>query len=141
MTDSPRTPTGRQLVEDEPRLVTGEHDMLTRVLAIEREAAGTEALRAALKRLVDFCDIEVPYWGDMPRQERRWEEYTALLRAARAALASTPPTPDTGLTAERLAEGLREHFEATLATECPDADFDYDECASRILARLTEADQ
>ena len=34
----PITHAGRVLVEDEPRLVTGEHDMLTRVLAIESDA-------------------------------------------------------------------------------------------------------
>ena len=35
---TPRTPSGRQLVEDEPRVVLGPHLMLDRVLAIEREA-------------------------------------------------------------------------------------------------------
>lgn len=34
----PTTEAGRALVADEPRLVTGEHSMLTRVLAIESEA-------------------------------------------------------------------------------------------------------
>jgi hypothetical protein len=49
----PRTAAGRELVEDEPRLVTGEHSMLARVLAIEAEAASSdsEALRAAKKRV------------------------------------------------------------------------------------------
>lgn len=35
---TPSTEAGRRLVEDEPRVVTGEHDMRTRVLAIEEQA-------------------------------------------------------------------------------------------------------
>ncbi len=42
----PRTEAGRRLVEDEPRVVTGEHSMLNRVLAIEAEAAQGAAPRA-----------------------------------------------------------------------------------------------
>jgi hypothetical protein len=40
MTRQPATAAGRALLEDNgPRVVTGEHDMLTRILAIEAEAA------------------------------------------------------------------------------------------------------
>jgi hypothetical protein len=40
------------------------------------------------------------------------------------------------LDVSRLAEGLRDHFHLTLVTECPDVDFDYDECARRIRAAI-----
>jgi hypothetical protein len=73
MTD-PTTAAGRALVEDEPRVVTGEHSMLTRVLAIEAEAAAP--YREALERLV-LCHEQMR--GEDSRCDR-YEEARALLR-------------------------------------------------------------
>ncbi len=58
----PRTAAGRALVEDEPRLVTGEHSMLARVLAIEAEAAALDVgrLARALSAVKGWID---PYSG------------------------------------------------------------------------------
>jgi hypothetical protein len=52
----PRTAAGRELVEDEPRLVTGEHSMLARVLAIEAEASRIDVERwyAAFEKVTGF---------------------------------------------------------------------------------------
>ena len=69
LTVEPRTKTGRVLVEDEPRLVTGEHDMRTRVLAIENEAG-------ALSSEGDGPDYEAM------RQQKGWPTPIAMRRAA-----------------------------------------------------------
>jgi hypothetical protein len=52
----------------------------------EALAEAAAPYRAALERLVAFCDIEVPYWGDMPYQDERWAIYNGLLKEARALL-------------------------------------------------------
>ena len=53
----------------------------------------TEAPRTAVRRLLDFLDYELPYWGDMAGQEHRWEVYTDLLSAARAEAAAPAAAP------------------------------------------------
>jgi len=93
--------------------------------AIEREAAApaaTEALRAALERLVtvveDFTDLAA--------------NDDAMVQA-RVALASPEPTPDSGLDVERLAEAIRNVYIAPSASRDMDA-----KNIVREYARLSE---
>jgi hypothetical protein len=155
---TPRTEAGQRLLKewmmlrpDHPPNTAKVRDI---ILAIEREAAGTEALRAALDDMVQ--NFNAALWSQNRSQKRAYNR-------AIVALASTPSTPDTGLpicgcscgccsimhreatpdtglTAERLAEALRAARIPTGPTTLLSSEEAgiHLEQARAILARLTE---
>jgi hypothetical protein len=94
---TPRTKAGRETLADPYFAPPGTpfYDALkVRILAIEREAGGTDALRAALERLVAEYD-------DDPIRPASW----ISMKQARAALAASDAGP-AGIDVERLASGI-----------------------------------
>ena len=72
----PTTAAGRELVEEEPRLIHGEHSMLRRVLAIEAEAAERAAPKVDAQTadlLAALAELNIYSRGDLdlrpPRRE------------------------------------------------------------------------
>jgi hypothetical protein len=149
MPEQPRTEAGRRIWQEKPIGWTGQ-DWRAAILAIEREAAGTEALRAALAQISEIAKaFDISMGGQETFHALAPPRVKQVRDIARAALASTPSTPEAGLMEKRaIVNALRSTCENGMDAGNDGVvieDFDwYQEQFAAVgwtLARLTEADR